>query len=317
MAAITSAVVGAVGVGAGIAGQVAQSKRAKAQQEADAAARAQGSQLQLGQKSQAQQALERQSQAQYNNATNLINQQEAQLQSLDPLRQAALAQQQGILDGSAFQATDAERQGLQDLRQALLDQSAYDIGLATDAGLQKATSNAAVRGLRGQALGQTRAQVVNQGQEDYGRQLQALNAQYQQALLQTPYQRVQAQAQAAQNGLTYQDQLRQQALNNRLTAQSPYLLQQMQQERLATGRQIGGPATQIAGNPGIAGGLAAIGQGFASGVGAYKAINEAQGLRNQVSPVQQTSIYAGNPYSASSNQYQLPYYNQDMFKVNV
>jgi hypothetical protein len=179
--------------------------------------------------------LQQQSLQNYLAQQDLINQGQQRVAQYDPLRQAAMDQTQAILSGQATQVTPQEQMQLDNLRQALVAQGTSDIQQFQDQGLRQALSAAGSRGLRGQALGELQGRVLQEGTRQYGALQNQANQMVAQQTLQLPYQRIAAQQPFLQQGLTLQDQLSQQAIQNRQLAQNPYLLSLLNQNRLAAG----------------------------------------------------------------------------------
>lgn len=281
MAAITAAVAGVAVAGASVY-SAAKGGKSTAQQQTTSQDGT--SQAYFDTKSDAQTGLEQNSLDQYQKQLALINQQEQQLSQYDPLTQGALKGTQDVLSGQAFNLTPQEQQQIQNLRQALIDQGQFDLNYQTDQGVAKATSGAAGRGLRGQALGQVRGQVVNEGQRLGAGIINNANTIAAQQAISTPLSRIQAQSPFLQQGLTLQQQLQQQAIQNRSQAQNPYLLQMMQQERLAHGRTVttgnGAQQLQIPGmNAGqqVLGAVGGVAGGIQAGTNLYNSLNNLSG----------------------------------------
>jgi hypothetical protein len=237
MAAITSSVVGgALMVGGAIKGAKGTKDKTVTQKNT------------LTKKTNQQKQLEQQSQDAYNQQTQLANDYEQGIGAADAMRDPAIEQYLAQINGSAFQATPEEQQQIQNIRDAMVAQGTQGINQFVSEGLNTATSGAAARGLRGGALGSLRGDVIqNATNQVAGVNNQANLFQAQQQLSQ-PYSRVQAQQNALQQGLSYGDQMRQNAIANRQQLQSPFLMNQLQQERLAT-------ATNKSTTPGEKGGF--------------------------------------------------------------
>jgi hypothetical protein len=222
-------------------------------------------------KSKVQKGLEKDSLANYQAQMQLAQGQEQAMQSANQMRDPAIQAYLQQISGEAFNLTPQEQANIQGLRSALVSQGQADVQNFVDEGLVQATSGAAARGLRGQALGQTRGGVINKGTQQMGSIVNQANTLAAQQAMQMPYQRVQAQQGALQQGLTYGDNLRNQASANRQSLQSPYLLSQLQNDRLA---RAGQPAQPGGFWGGLTGGIA----GAASGLGS--AANMSGSLRD-------------------------------------
>ncbi len=199
----------------------------------------------LANKSNQQRQLEANSYQQYLKQLEAVNLQQQAATETDPFRQAALQQQLQLLNGQGFAPTAQEQQQIQAIRDAQIGQGTADINRYTDESLRKVVSGAAGRGLRGQALGQLQGDVIDTGAQQLGNLVNQANLTAAQNAINLPQNRLTMQNQAAQSGLTYAQQLQQQALNNRTTVQNPYLLTQLQNERLQTGttNQVGSNVT--------------------------------------------------------------------------
>lgn len=230
----------------------------------------------------AENKLVNQAQGQYNKQLGLIDQQQAGLAALDPLRQQALQGYQGVLDGSAFQANQQDLSQIGQLRDAQIQLGTQDIQRLLGEATGMTNSQAGVRGLRGQALAQLQGQNTQQAAQQIGSVVNQANAQAAQMAIDNPYRRVAAQGQAMQTGLTYQDQLAQQAIQNRQLASNPALLSyyqgnRSQQGSLNTPKQGGGFLDGVVGGlSGAAAGAGAAGQALA-GYGQYQQYANAGG----------------------------------------
>lgn len=231
-------------------------------------------QTQIAGPSQQEQELQSQSLENYARQQNEIDQLQQRLGLYDPLQQASIGQAQNILSGQAFQMTPEEQQQVESLRQALVAQSQAPVQQLIDENLRKVTSQASQRGLRGQALTELQGRVLQTGAQQLGEASRNAATQSAQLGLSLPYQRLNAQAPYIQGGMTLRNQLGQQAIQNRQLAQSPALLQNLLQERLA-----GASRTQT--TPGQGGGFvdALLGgaAGLGSGIQGYSNIRSALG----------------------------------------
>lgn len=232
--------------------------------------------------------LQQEAMQQYLAQIGLLGGVEQNVESLDPLRQAALAQQMGVLSGSAFTATPEELQNIENIRQAQIQAGSQDIQDFLNRGQSQVTQSAGLRGLRGQALGQLQGDVLRAGAQQYGNLVNTAGLQAAQSAMQTPYNRVGAQAGAAATGLSYQDQLRQQAIQNRQMASNPALLGYYSNLRDTVSTTPGSGGGFLSGITGaITGGLAGFGQG--TGIQGQQALTDY--YRNYGSaPMTQTSM---------------------------
>lgn len=222
-----------------------------------------------------EQALQQQSLEQYTQAQNLAKQYEQNLGGAQSFQDLARQQAQNILSGQAMQLTPQEQQQIADMRQALINQGQYDINLQTQRGIGNAQMDAANRGLRGQAMGALQGQVMQAGTEALGRISMDANRQAAQAAMSMPYQRIGAQQGIIGQGMTLADQLRQQAMQNRMALQNPALMGMLNNERIAgaartrTTPQSGGGFWDA-----VAGGLAGAGSGANIGANVFAAMNK-------------------------------------------
>lgn len=205
-----------------------------------------------------QQALQDQSAQQYSQAQGIADTQQQNAQNFQPLQQAALGQTQNIINGSAFNLSPEQQQYINNLQQQMVNQGGAQIQQAQTQGLQQALSNAGNQGLRGQALTGLQGQVLQQGQRDYTSLVNQANTTAAQAALTLPQSQVAAQSNALNQGLSGYNNLQQQALQNRTTLQSPYLLNLLNGARGQTTSSQGTNTTPAAGGgfgQGLLGGL--------------------------------------------------------------
>lgn len=168
----------------------------------------------------------------YFNAQNFQQDLEKRIAQLDPNQQAALQAQQGILSGQAFQATADELATIDALRQAQIQQGQQGIQQGFEDSLRAVTGGAAARGLRGQALGETRGRVAEQALQSQQALLNQANTLAAQQAMQAPQNRINAQQGYIQNAIAQPFDLRQQAMQNRALLQNPSILAQLRQERM-------------------------------------------------------------------------------------
>lgn len=193
----------------------------------------------------------------------------------DPLQQAALQAQLGIVSGDALKLTQDEADSLNTYKQSIIDQGTADINQLLDQRLQQVVSSAAGRGLRGQALGQLQGQVLKAGAEQAGQLQRDANRLVSEQAINAPYRRIQAQTPFIQQGLTLADQMRQQAIQNRELSKNLPLLDMLTRERM-------GQATQSSFIPGKKGswGDALLGGLTGAVGGATGGLNLATGFQN-------------------------------------
>ncbi len=227
-------------------------------------------------KSNQQADLEQQSYQQYLQQLQLADLSQQAANESDPYRQAALQQQLQVLQGNGFAPNAQEQQQIQAIRDATVNAGSADINRLLEQQMQKTVGSAAGRGLRGQALGDLQARVIDSGANQYGSLVNQANLRAAQQAISLPQQRLAFQQQAAGTGLSYAQQLQQQALQNRTLTQNPFLLQQLQQERLATGTQNSSGNTNTPGQSGsFLGALGGFFTGGAAGAGAGAQVQQA------------------------------------------
>jgi hypothetical protein len=208
--------------------------------------------------------LQQQAIQQYLQQINQTNQLEQGIGALDPLRQQAISGYGDILSGQAMQATPQELQQIEQLRQAQIGLGTQDINRLLGQAQSQTNQLAGVRGLRGQALGELQGQNTQMAAQQIGNVVNQAGVQAAQQVMDNPFRRISAQQQALQQGLTYQDQLRQNAVQNRQLAANPAMLNYYQQGRAqqtteTTPSSGGGFWNGLAG--GLSGGAAGLGLG--------------------------------------------------------
>lgn len=165
--------------------------------------------------------------------SQLANQYQSSLDSADPYQAAARQSAMGILDGSAYQATPQEVAQIAAIRNASVQQGMQDINAGLDQRFQQINQSAGMRGLRGQALAQQQGDSIRAGTQAATSLQNQANLVAAQQMQQAPLSRIQSQQFAMGQGLSFADQLRQQAQSNLQQAANPALMQMMQNERLA------------------------------------------------------------------------------------
>jgi hypothetical protein len=212
----------------------------------------------------------------------LANQFERGIGAADQMRDPAIQAYLDQISGKAFQSTPEELANIANLRQAMVQMGTQDVNDFTQRGLTQATSGAAARGLRGQAMGALRGDVINEAQRQVGNISNQANVFAAQQAINNPFQRVQAQQQALNQGLTYGDELRNRAQQNRQQLQNPFLMQQMQNERMATATRTSQTPGQRGGFwGGVTGGLTGLSTGISTGADIGKSYNDINALIKQ------------------------------------
>lgn len=235
-----------------------------------------------------QQALQDQSAQNYAQAQGLAGSLEQNAQNFQGLQNSAIGQTQNIINGSAFNLSPQQQQYISNLQQQMVNQGGAQIQQQEQQGLTQAVSNAANQGLRGQALTGLQGQVLQQGQKDYTNIVNQANTTAARAALTLPQSQVAAQSSALNSGLNQFNQLQQQALQNRNTLQSPYLLGILNGARGQTTTSSGTNTTPAAGGgfgQALLGGLtgaASLGGAGLRLAGTANNLNAGDNLRSQV-----------------------------------
>lgn len=213
-----------------------------------------------------EQRLQQQALQQYMQQLQQTQQFEQGIGALDPLRQQAISGYGDILSGQAMQATPQELQQIEQLRQAQIGLGTQDINRLLGEATGQTNQMAGVRGLRGQALAELQGRNVDTAGREIGNVVNNAGVMAAQQVMDNPYRRIAAQQPALQQGLTYQDQLRQQAINNRQLAANPGMLNYFQQGRAT--QQV-----QPSQGGGFMGGLSGAISGAGAGIGFGSALS--------------------------------------------
>jgi hypothetical protein len=188
----------------------------------------------LDKKSREQAALEQSSLDAFRRQQQLAAQSEADIAARAGLQEAGRGALSDIAGGEAFALSPEEQARIDQLRQTEIDVGSNEINRLLDQRLGELQANLAQRGVRGQAASQLQADVLGEGARSLESRILAANQNAAQQALALPGQRVGIQADVGQNLATFQDQARQQAIQNRQALQDPVLLQQLRDERLKT-----------------------------------------------------------------------------------
>ncbi len=216
-----------------------------------------------------EQQLQQDSLNNYNQQQGLVDQQQSQLPQAQQFQGQAQGVLGNVLNGSQFNITPQQQAQIDSIRNASIQAGQGDIQNFVNQNLGQVQSDAANRGLRGQALSELQGRTVNEGTRLYSNLVGQANQTAAQQSLDSPYRQAALQANTAQNNMSYADQLRQQAINNRNTLQNPALMNSLTQQREAAA----GTTQTTPGNFGSAAGgvLAGIGSGLGAGGGLAKA----------------------------------------------
>jgi hypothetical protein len=144
-------------------------------------------------------------------------------------------------------------------------------------------------------MGALRGDVLNEAQRQVGNISNQANLFAAQQAINNPFQRVQAQQQALNQGLTYGDELRNRAQQNRQALQSPFLMQQMQNERLATATRTSQTPGQKGGFwGGVTGALAGASTGLSTAANLQSAWNNLSPAQAPQGSYQQNQNFVNN-----------------------
>lgn len=229
------------------------------------------SQLQVGPMSQDQQQLQQNSMQQYLQQLALADQYQNGIGAAQGIQNQAMGNYQDILNGRAFQASPEMQQQIQGQRNLAVQQSTADINNLINDRLKQMQGQAGQQGLRGQAYTQLQGDAMRNAAQQYGNTVRGADLQAAQQTMQMPYQQVAAQGAYVQGGSQMANNMMQQAMMNRQAAQNPYLLQLLQNERLATGQNVtnsNGMQTQYGQQGSLMGALIGGLGGAAGGYGA-------------------------------------------------
>ena len=195
--------------------------------------------LELDEKSARQQALEDASYNQYMQQQSMVDNMMSQL----PQRQALAGQAQGsiggFLSGQGFDPTQSEMQRIEAMRQADIAASQNAVQQMLDQNMAGLNVDMARRGVRGQAASQLQAGALGTAADQLNRATLEANRGAAANYLSIPQQRASMQANMAGQFADFGDALQQRAFMNRGMLQNPALMSQLQNERMATGRQMG------------------------------------------------------------------------------
>ncbi len=238
---------------------------------------------------------------------DLANATEQRLGGLEGLQGQAQDVYGSVLSGQAFGLTPQEQASIQASRDALVQQGTEGVNRVLDERLQQVLNQGAgARGLRGQALGALQGQVLKAGANSLTDIQNQANIQAAQAAQNIPLARIQAQQGFASQGLSYADQLRQQAIQNREALANPALLQALQRERMAAGtttnRQVT-PGQKGGFGQALLGGLGGAISGATSGANLYGGIQNI-GLRSELLSQLKNSV--PGQLNPEGNQVQFP-----------
>lgn len=177
--------------------------------------------------------LQQQSLQNYMQQQNLQNQMEQGLGSADELQGAARSGVMDLLSGQSLQITPQEQANINALRDSLVQQGTTDVNRMLDDRLSKISQSAGSRGLRGQAVSELQGRQLQASAAQLGDFQRQANQIAAQETINSPYRRISAQAPFLQQGVSFADQLRNNAQQNRQILQNPAMLQALRGERMA------------------------------------------------------------------------------------
>ncbi len=188
----------------------------------------------LADKSPLQQQLEQGSLQNYQQQQLIQNQIEQNMNQAQGLQNQGQQTLSGILSGEAFGPTAQEQQMVDATRNAdlAIGQSQID-GFLNDR-LNQLQADAASRGVRGQAYSQLQGQALGNAANLLQQRVLDANKNAANQQMQMTQNRVGLQGQIGTNSADFANVLQQRAFQNRQALQNPMLLQQLQNERLAT-----------------------------------------------------------------------------------
>lgn len=174
--------------------------------------------------------------ANFKKQQSLVNDAQAQIKNNQKLENSAQGTVGNILGGDAFNLNASEQQRIDALRDTNIAAGTSSVNKLLDERLAAAQADAARRGIRGQAAAQIQGSALTAATESLDRNTLEANRIAAEQAIALPGQRVQTQAGTATQFADFADQARQQAIQNRADLQDPVALQQLRDERLASGK---------------------------------------------------------------------------------
>lgn len=217
-----------------------------------------------------QRQLQQQSLDQYAKQLEMANTYEQGINNAQGIQNQAQTGVQSILNGQAMQMTPQEQQNIMAIRNAQISQGSADINKLLDQRLQGLNASAASRGVRGQALSQLQGDSLRAGAEQFGQIQRTADLQAAQSAMSAPYTRIAAQQPFLTQGMSFADQMRLQAMQNRQVTQSPFMLDFLNKQRDQTSTS-NTPGQEGDFWSGLSGGIAGAGQAANVVGGAAKA----------------------------------------------
>lgn len=194
---------------------------------------------------------------------NLANQQEQNVGQAGQFQGQAQGAVSNVLNGNAFNISPQQQAQIDQARNANIQAGQGDIENFVNNSLSKVSGSAADRGVRGQALSELQGRAIGEGTRQYANLVGQANAQAAQQSIDNPYRQASLQGQLGQQNVGFQNNLINQAEQNRQQLQNPALMNALQNERLAsagvTNTQEANAGTAIGGALGGAGSLLAAG----------------------------------------------------------
>lgn len=182
-----------------------------------------------------QSQLQQNSLDQYLQQMALANQYQQNMGQAQNYQDAAQSQAMNVLNGNAFNISPQQQALITQQRNQSVGQSTADINQLLNERLGALSQQAGQQGLRGQAYSQLQGDTMRTAAQQYGNTVRQADQQATGQALSMPYQTIAAQSPFIQGGMGFANAMNLQAQQNRVAAQNPYLLNLLQNERLATG----------------------------------------------------------------------------------
>lgn len=183
----------------------------------------------------------------YGDQKKLVDQQTRDIQARSGVQTSARGTLQDVLGGNAFDLSQGEQGRINSLRDANIAASSNAVNDLLTQRLGEVSADAARRGVRGQAFSQLQGDALGEAAKSLERSTLDANKLASQQAIDMPASRVGIQAGTAGQFADFQDQLQQQAIQNKQALQDPVALQQMLDERLKGGKTVTGDTTSTTG----------------------------------------------------------------------
>lgn len=183
----------------------------------------------------------------YGKQQALVDQQTEDIQARSGVQTAARSGLTSILGGDAFNLSAGEQANIDRLRQANIDVGSNAVNELLTQRLGEVSADAARRGVRGQAFSQLQGDALGEAAKSLERTTLDANRLASQQAIDMPATRVGIQAGTAGQFAGFQDELQQQAIQNRQALQDPVAMQALLDERLKGGKTTTGGTTSTDG----------------------------------------------------------------------